>query len=80
MLKSPEAHRQFDDAMARAWKAYELAVQALAVASESCSQPSISGLLTEIVDAWSVVRSFLSLFGGTGTPTVTDPIVWTEAQ
>jgi hypothetical protein len=80
LLKSPEAKEQFDTAMLRAWKAYELAVQALSVASESCSQPSISGLLTEIVDAWSVVRSFLSLFGGTGTPTVTDPIVWTEAQ
>ena len=81
LLKSPKAVEQFDTAMARAWKAYELAVQALAVASESCSQPSIAGLLTEIVEAWTVIRSFVNLFGGTvSSHVVADPLIWVEAK
>jgi hypothetical protein len=81
LLKSPDARKGFDDAMARAWAAYEVAVKSIALASESCSQPSIAGLLAEIVEAWTIIRSFVNLFGGgQSAGAVSDPIVWTEAQ
>jgi hypothetical protein len=81
LLTSAEARRTFDDAMSRAWAAYEVAVQSTALASESCSHPSLAALFEEIVEAWGVIRSFLGLFGGmTTVGAVSDPIVWTEAQ
>jgi len=80
-LQDPTAKRTFDDAMTRAWAAYEVAVQSTALASESCSHPSLAALFEEIVEAWSVIRSFVNLFGGTTSAgAVSDPLVWTEAQ
>lgn len=80
-LKDPTAKRTFEDAMKRAWAAYEVAVQSTALASESCSQPSLGALFAEIAEAWSVIRSFVNLFGGQrSSMAVSDPIIWVEAQ
>ena len=80
-LKDPTAKRQFEDAMTKAWAAYEVAVQSLALASESCSQPNVATLLNEIAEAWTVIRSFTNLFGGqTSLGAVSDPVIWVEAQ
>lgn len=75
---SGDALQTFDTAMARAKEGYALAVQSTALASEACSDSR--SYLAMIVDAWTIVRPFLALLGGTGTPPIADPIVWEEAQ
>ena len=68
---------RYDQAMRKAWEAYDLAVRTTALASESCSQPSVAGLLKDIADAWTVLRGFVSLFGGTAhSAAIEDPVVW----
>lgn len=70
----------FDEAMKQAWAGYEIAVQGVAVAAGACSKPDIGHAIDMIVKAWSVIHSFLGLFGGAGTEPVTDPMLWVEAQ
>lgn len=68
----------FDDAMTRAWQAYELALQSNALADVSCRDPR--SYIDIIVQAWDVIHPLLALVGGNGTPTIADPIVWAEAR
>ena len=70
---------RFDDAMAKAWAAYEVAVRTLALAADACATPSIATALSDISDAWTVIRQFVSLFGGreAGGFRISDPVVWT---
>jgi hypothetical protein len=68
----------FDKALEMAHEGYALAVQSTALASESCSDSR--DYIDMIVQAWTIVRPFLALVGGTGTPAIADPIVWVEAQ
>lgn len=78
----PPAQRAIlDEAMGDLRHGYAIAVQALAIAAESCAEPDLRGALSLIVDAWHVVRSFLALVGGPETQThqIADPIVYVEA-
>jgi hypothetical protein len=68
------------EALQRVKTGYTIAVQSLALASDACSQPDMRGALDMIVKGWTIVRSFLALVGGTGSPMVTDPLVWRDAQ
>jgi hypothetical protein len=79
-LRSDDAREAFDDAMTKVRHGYSVAVQSLAVAAKACDAPDLRGAIALIVEGWDVVRSFLSLFGGNGTPAIADPLVWTEAQ
>jgi len=79
-LQSADARAAFDDAMTKVRHGYSVAVQSLAVAAKACDTPDLRGAIALIVEGWDVVRSFLSLFGGNGTPAIADPLVWTEAQ
>ncbi len=79
-LQSADARAAFDDAMTKVHRGYSVAVQSLAVAAKACDTPDLRGAIALIVEGWDVVRSFLALFGGDGTPAIADPIVWTEAQ
>lgn len=77
----PEAHRtKFDDALADVRHGYSIAVQSLALAADACSEPDLRGALKLIVDGWEVVRSFVALVGGEGTPWIADPLVYTGAR
>lgn len=75
---SGDALEAFDEGMQLAHDGYDLAVQSNALASEACSDSR--NYIDMIVRGWTLVRPFLALLGGTGTPQIADPIVWSEAQ
>jgi len=68
----------YDTALERLKEGYSLAVQSTALASKACSDSS--EYVDMIVDAWTILRPFVALIGGEGTPAIADPIVWKEAQ
>lgn len=69
---------KFDAAMKKAQDAIVLANQAIALGQQACKDPS--PYLAQFVAAWDVIRGFLALVGGHGTPVIADPIVWVEAR
>jgi len=76
-IKDADDIARFEIAMAQSWRAYELAVRATAFASDACTAPDVAGHIKLISDAWSVIRGFLSLFGGKACVVdVSDPMVW----
>jgi hypothetical protein len=75
---SGEALVTFDRAMAMAREGYALAVQSTALASSACTDSR--DYIDMIVQAWTIIRPFLALIGGAGTPSIADPVVWREAQ
>jgi len=68
----------FDDALSKVKEGHSLAVQSVALAEDACKDPR--PYLDMIVTGWDVVRTFLALVGGEGTPEIADPILWKEAQ
>lgn len=83
-LITDTAHRaKAMEAVAEARSSLRVAEAMLNSASEACSQPDLKGIFRVFADAWEVVRTYLSTFGGSGVQNVDDPsayIIGKKAQ
>ena len=77
-----------DNVRAKAMKALLEARSALRVsesllhaATEACSEPNLKGVFQAFSEAWEIVRTYLSSFGGAaGVAEVKDPIAYTVGK
>jgi len=60
-------------ALAQARSALRVSESMLHASAEACSQPDLPGIFQAFAQAWEVVRTFLSTFGGVGGSPVADP-------
>jgi len=80
-LISDEAKRQkAEAAIAEARSALRVTESMLHAASEACTAPDLPSLFQAFAQAWEVVRSYLSTFGGAGGPVVADPKAYLMAR
>jgi len=68
-----DAKRKATAALAEARSALRVAESMLHASSEACSQPDLPGIFSAFAQAWEVIRTFLSTFGGVGGSPVADP-------
>jgi acyl-CoA reductase-like NAD-dependent aldehyde dehydrogenase len=62
------------DAIAKARTSLRAAAATLAAASTACSSPSLGEVFAAFAEAWTYVRPFVALLGGTGAASVREPI------
>ena len=74
----PAQRARYDQALTLIDRGYADAVAGLALVHDACSAPDVAGALRLIVQGWQIVAPMLALIGGTGTPAVNPPALYTE--
>lgn len=76
----PAQQAIYDKGLAAIDEGYRVAVQALALTRDVCSEPDVKGAIDIIVRGVELVMPLLALVGGEGTPDIVPPVVWVEAR
>ena len=80
LIKDESVRSKGIEAVETARSSLRVAASMLHASSQVCETPNIPTLFKTFAEAWDIVRTFITTFGGIGTGPVSDPKVYSIAK